>query len=156
MRPTGLTAAVLRLAARPEGVRTDEVGFTVHQAGMCAARLVAYGKLHVLRVPGMRHHRYFTDPAARDQAAEAAAAAEQRSRARKPAKSRRPDPHVVHQPVVARKPRDLGRAAWGPDTPAIVPPHVKVQICPSGYRPRFETIEVAHVYCASQRGRVMG
>lgn len=105
------------LAARKNGVHSSDIP-DVPSARVCdrASRLVARAELHRV-VISRRHIRYYSDPAVADV---------MRERLRLQSHGR--VTYVDHLPQP--------NALWPADAVAIVPDHVKVQVCPS-FTPRF-------------------
>jgi hypothetical protein len=122
------------LAARPQGVCAGEI--TTGSMKLASNRLGYFertGRLFKLKT---KYHnvRYFTTEAAR-------AAYSEPTRPR----------HVMASLVIG--PYMGVKAEFEPETPMVIPPHVKVQVCPP-YRPRFTEVEMPNVFGGNQRGRV--
>lgn len=123
---TILRAHVMSLAARPGGVRVDEVhGFDQRLVINSLARLAAAGKLHRAKL-SHRHVRFFADAEARD-----AFVIRQR-----PAhfEVQRIDPVTGRSGGAARLPPSRApalRAPWPADAPVVTPPGLQIQYGPS-------------------------
>jgi hypothetical protein len=153
----GIRPALIELASRPQDVDAAEFvaahpGWTNEQFYENGCKMVKHGMLLTV---GMRHFRRLFSKAedaeryAREGLLQAKAKAarawqerenqlerEQRAAMRKD-KPAKPPVRVVRAKKT-KPPKDApvkvkhyGRAPWGPETPAIIPPHVKITICPS-------------------------
>ena len=115
-----LSDQIRKLAARPQGVcSNDPTGCTVQQASIQAYKLAKRGEIFGVKL-SHRMVRHFATKAAAD----AFDAHIQRDRAKT---------HAFRDTFG----EDARGAPWPADAPAIVPPHVKVQRCPS-FAPRFQ------------------
>lgn len=133
-----ITQAVRRLASRTVGVASDEVGgHTVHAVNRVCQKLVVAGHLHRAKT-GPHSVRYFSNPVFRD------------------AYMLHVDQENRERTAAARAARANGmhRAPWADGTPAIVPAHVQVQVCPP-FELRFESVELPGLYGGNQRGRML-
>jgi hypothetical protein len=136
------TKTLLALAARSTGVRFNEVhGVLPRRASNALIYLAAKGLL--LKFKEGHASRYFVAQETLDAYARTASAEREEAK-RKAAKH--------DNTGTMLKPRS--NASWRADTPAYVPPHVKVQVCPSGFSPRTQEVEVPFVHSGNQRGRI--
>jgi len=108
-----LTAAILKAAARPNGVATNEIdGYTVAQVGRVIDKLKTKGQLFVAKL-SHRSARYYADEAT--------------------AKANTPAP----QPAVTVRSRLVPHSAWDDLAPAILPKGIRVTKCPSPPESRY-------------------
>lgn len=132
-----LAQLIVELAARPQGVAHDDIkliDYTPGEIANAARWPVDSGLLTKVRANGKR--LFFADKA------QAAAVRDREALRRKNAEVKK---------FNSFKAQLIAPAEWR-EQEAIIPPHVKVQVCPP-HRPMFESIDLP-VYGGNQRGRV--
>ena len=123
---------IIDMAKRQVGVRHDEViGVSRVSFNGVVQKLIAAGLIHKAKV-SYAHVRYFFHVADRDAFLEQVKL-------------------DAFQKKHERPPARQGNAPWAANTPAIVPPHVKVQVCPA-YTPRFQERVLPFVHGVLGRG----
>jgi len=120
-----LPARVKALAGRKNGMHSSDIpDRRASHVSDAASSLVRKGELFRV-VFNRRHVRYYTDPLVADAT---------RERVRTNSRG-----------AYVAKVQGLQRAPWSVDDPAVVPAHVKVQVCPS-FTPRFAECVAPFVY----------
>jgi hypothetical protein len=141
-QPLGRSAALRRLAARPQGVASSDpelASWTIDRICNTGNTLVAKGELFKAKL-GHKTVRFYADKREAERVLKAAA------------KTRRLD-----GPDQGRPAHDQLRtrsAEWQAAEPRITPT-TKVTLCPS-YQSRFQAVVTPGIFGGNQRGRVVG
>lgn len=140
-QPLGLSAALRRLAARPQGVASSDPElaiWTIDRICNTGNTLVAKGELFKAKL-GHKTVRFYASKVEAERVLQAAA------------KTRRLDGPDQGKP--AHDQLRTRSAEWQAAEPRITP-NTKVTFCPS-YTPRFQAVDVPGIFGGNQRGRVV-